>query len=45
MFRETAVPAALFGLIYWAGKKSFEARMDAIGQAEDLPVRRTSAAA
>jgi hypothetical protein len=47
VFRETAVPAALFGLIYWAGRKSFEARMDTISrQAEQQqPLQRPRAVA
>jgi uncharacterized membrane protein len=45
VFRETAIPAALFALIYWAGRKSFEARMDAISQAERRPLQRPRAAA
>jgi hypothetical protein len=44
-FRETAIPAGLFGLIYWSGRKSFEARMNALSQSKHIPLQRPRAAA
>jgi hypothetical protein len=45
VFRETAVPAALFALIYWSGRKSVEARMNGISQSKQVPLHQSRAAA
>jgi hypothetical protein len=44
VFRETAIPAALFGLIYWSGRKSFEARTIGVSQSKQMPLQKSRAA-